>query len=40
METLEDLKSQLELLKPVLKKEFQVDTIGIFGSYSQRLPKQ
>ena len=35
METLEDLKRQLELLKPVLKKKFQVDTIGIFGSYSQ-----
>jgi uncharacterized protein len=36
METLEDFKRQLELLKPVLKKEFQVDTIGIFGSYSQK----
>ncbi len=35
MRTLEDLKRQLELLKPVLEKEFQVDTIGIFGSYSQ-----
>jgi uncharacterized protein len=35
METLEALKRQLELLKPVLKKEFLVDTIGIFGSYSQ-----
>jgi uncharacterized protein len=35
METLEALKRQLEQLKPVLKKEFQVDTIGIFGSYSQ-----
>lgn len=35
MRTLEALKRQLELLKPVLEKEFQVDTIGIFGSYSQ-----
>lgn len=35
METLEAFKRQLEQLKPVLKKEFQVDTIGIFGSYSQ-----
>jgi uncharacterized protein len=39
METLEALKRQLELLKPVLKKEFEVDTIGIFGSYSQNCQK-
>ncbi len=35
MRTLDDLKSRLELLKPVLEKNFQVETIGIFGSYSQ-----
>lgn len=35
MRTLDELKGQLRLLKPVLEKEFQVDTIGIFGSYSQ-----
>jgi predicted nucleotidyltransferase len=35
MKTLDDLKGQLELLKPVLEKKFQVDSIGIFGSYSQ-----
>jgi len=35
MRTLEELKIELELLKPVLKEKFQVETIGIFGSYSQ-----
>ena len=35
MRPLDDLKKQLDLLKPVLEKEFQVETIGIFGSYSQ-----
>jgi uncharacterized protein len=30
----------LETLKPVLKDKFQVDTIGIFGSYSQGQQKQ
>ena len=35
MKTLDEVKRQLELLKPVLKKNFQVETIGIFGSYSQ-----
>jgi uncharacterized protein len=35
MRTLVDLKRQLEMLKPALEKDFQVETIGIFGSYSQ-----
>lgn len=35
MRTLDVLKRQLEILKPVLEKEFQVETIGIFGSYTQ-----
>jgi uncharacterized protein len=35
MKTLKEIESQLELLKPVLKEKFQVETIGIFGSYSQ-----
>jgi predicted nucleotidyltransferase len=35
MGTLEDFKKQLELLKPVLEKKYQVETIGIFGSYTQ-----
>ncbi len=36
MRTLDEIKIQLELLKPTLKGKFQVETIGIFGSYSQR----
>jgi predicted nucleotidyltransferase len=35
MPTLEEAKAQLELLKPVLKERFQVETIGIFGSYTR-----
>lgn len=35
MKTLDELKTQLELLKPVLTEKFQVETIGIFGSYAQ-----
>lgn len=35
MRTLDVLKRQLETLKPALEKEFQVETIGIFGSYTQ-----
>lgn len=40
MKTLEELKIELELLKPVLKEKFQVETIGIFGSYSQGQQKK
>ena len=29
----ENLKSQIEALKPVLRERFKVETIGIFGSY-------
>ena len=35
MKTLDDIKRQIELLKPVLKQNFQVETIGIFGSFAQ-----
>jgi uncharacterized protein len=35
MKTLEEIKAQMELLKPTLKAKFQVETIGIFGSYTQ-----
>ena len=35
MPTLKETKTQLELLKPVLKERFQVETIGIFGSYTR-----
>jgi uncharacterized protein len=34
MKTLDEIKEELEFLKPVLKEKFQVSTIGIFGSYS------
>ena len=40
MKTLDEIKIQLELLKPILKSKFQVETIGIFGSYSQGQQKQ
>ena len=40
MKTLNEIKNQLELLKPVLKEKFQVETIGIFGSYSQGQQKK
>jgi predicted nucleotidyltransferase len=35
MPTIKETKRQLELLKPVLKERFQVETIGIFGSYTR-----
>jgi hypothetical protein len=35
MQTIEEIKAQLELLKPTLKERFKVETIGIFGSYSR-----
>lgn len=40
MKTLDEIKVRLELLKPVLKEKFQVETIGIFGSFSQGLQNQ
>ena len=30
-----DIKIKLELLKPVLKERYQVETIGFFGSYAR-----
>ena len=35
MKTLEELKVHLERLKPTLKEKFEVETIGIFGSYTR-----
>jgi len=35
MRTLDELKSELEVLKPTLKKRFKVETIEIFGSYAR-----
>ena len=40
MKTLDEIKIRLELLKPVLREKFQVETIGIFGSYSQGQEKR
>ena len=33
MKSLKEIKSHLEILKPILKDKYQVETIGIFGSY-------
>src|SRR4030065_1648819 len=33
MKTLEEIKARLEQLKPTLRGEFKVKTIGVFGSY-------
>jgi uncharacterized protein len=33
MNTIEQIKEKLEALKPVLEKDFQVVTVGVFGSY-------
>jgi predicted nucleotidyltransferase len=35
MKTVEEIKTQLEKLKPTLKKRYQVETLGIFGSYTR-----
>jgi len=35
MKTLEEIKAQLEQLKPMLKEKFEVETIGVFGSFSR-----
>lgn len=33
MKSIEQVKKRLESLKPVLERDFQVVTIGVFGSY-------
>ncbi len=33
--SLEEVRQQLQVLKPTLKKRFKVETIDIFGSYSR-----
>jgi len=40
MKSLTDIKAQLEELKPILRKRFLVETIGIFGSYSRKEQKK
>ena len=34
--SLEEVKRQLQALKPTLKKRFKVETIDIFGSYARK----
>ncbi len=34
MKSLQQIRKQLEELKPVLCEKFQVETIGVFGSYT------
>lgn len=33
MKKIEEIKSKLEELKPILKEKFKVENIGVFGSY-------
>jgi predicted nucleotidyltransferase len=35
MKSIEHIRKQLEELKPILEEKFQVETIGVFGSYSR-----
>jgi uncharacterized protein len=35
MKSLEEIKVELEALKPILRQRFQVETMGVFGSYSR-----
>ncbi len=36
MKSLEEVKSELQTLKPTLEKRFKVKTIDIFGSYARK----
>ena len=35
MKKIEDIRAKLEALKPALKKRYQVETVGFFGSYAR-----
>ncbi len=35
MKTIKEVRTQLQKLKPQLKEEFEVEAIGVFGSYSR-----
>ena len=39
MKTLAEIKAQLEELKPILRQKYQVETIGVFGSYCREEQK-
>lgn len=36
MKTLEEIKAQLQMLKPTIRERFGVLTIGVFGSFSRQ----
>jgi predicted nucleotidyltransferase len=40
MKMLPEIKAELEVLKPILKKRFKVETIDIFGSYARAEAKE
>src|SRR4030066_392688 len=35
MKTLKEIRTRLEQLKPTLRAKFEVETIGVFGSFSR-----
>ncbi len=35
MKKIENIKTKLEALKPLLKERYQVETVGYFGSYAR-----
>lgn len=35
MQTLEEIKENIDKLKPYIKKEYKADIVGIFGSYAR-----
>ncbi len=35
MKKVEEVKQKLESLKPILKERYQVETIGVFGSFAR-----
>jgi predicted nucleotidyltransferase len=39
MRSLDEIKAQLQELKPTLRQRYQVETIGVFGSYSRQEQK-
>jgi len=39
MKTIDEIKTLLEELKPILRQKYQVETIGVFGSYSRKEQK-
>ncbi len=36
MKTLEEIKTELETLKPTVKKLFKVETVDVFASYARK----